>query len=393
MRTSVNKKMRYVAIIFIIAVTGLVLEIASRIIISTRWTTERRYAMTHHTSVRGRLSSHPFLPYVLNPDYHDTTIGFSHNAYGFRGKDFDIIKPEGRRRIVCLGSSTTYCINVRDGYTYPDRLEELLEQNGFGPVEVLNAGVPGWTSMEVLLNFQLRVLNLNPDVVIVYEGRNEVFPQAFNNYRDDYSHFREVDYSFRYSNYLYKPLFKVSNFSMLLMHVVVSYFGPDVLGWSEIQENPMYGTINYANRPTADELRRNLARPERNWTYRNNIETIIRLCQARNIPVVTSSITFLKDKYRSGVIPKRMADLSVIDVQVKENNEIVRVLAQQYGATFVDCAAELAREDLLTDDCHFNKQGEMAHAQLVYERIVPLLKRPSNATSVVGDDMLTKLTQ
>jgi lysophospholipase L1-like esterase len=374
MITGENTRMRYVGGLFIIAVTALILEASSRLIISKRWPAERRYAMTHHTSVRGRLSSHPFLPYVLNPDFHDKDSGFSHNTYGFRGKEFEVVKPEGRRRIVCLGSSTTYCIFVRDGNTYPDRLEALLEQNGFGPVEVLNAGVPGWTSMEVLLNFQMRVLNLSPDMVIVYEGRNEVFPQAFNDFRSDYSHYREVDYSFRYSNYLFKPLFRISNFSMLLMHGVVSYFGPEALGWSEIQENPMYGTINYANRPTVEQLRLNLAQPERNWTYRNNIETILRLCQAGNITVVTSSLAFLKDKYSSGVIPRKMADLSAIEMQIQENNGIVRELAQQYGATFVDCAAELSRQELLADDCHFNAEGEMARAQLIYKHIAPLLQ-------------------
>jgi lysophospholipase L1-like esterase len=41
-------------------------------------------------------------------------------------------------------------------------------------VQVINAGVGGYNCWEVLINLELRVLDLDPDLIIIYEGRNDV---------------------------------------------------------------------------------------------------------------------------------------------------------------------------------------------------------------------------
>jgi lysophospholipase L1-like esterase len=69
------------------------------------------------------------------------------NSLGLRGPDVRVPKPAGRRRLLCFGDSITFGYGMADGETYPARLAENLAARG---VEVLNAGVTGYTSWQVL---------------------------------------------------------------------------------------------------------------------------------------------------------------------------------------------------------------------------------------------------
>ena len=41
-------------------------------------------------------------------------------------------------------------------------------------IEVINAGVPGYTSIEQRINFMLRISHLEPDAVVIYHGNNDI---------------------------------------------------------------------------------------------------------------------------------------------------------------------------------------------------------------------------
>jgi len=84
-------------------------------------------------------------------------------------------KPAGQFRIVCLGGSTTYTSDVKDYRdSYPYLLEKYLKAQGYNDVTVVNAGAGSWSSWESLINFQFRVLDLDPDLIIVYHGINDI---------------------------------------------------------------------------------------------------------------------------------------------------------------------------------------------------------------------------
>jgi hypothetical protein len=122
-----------------------------------------------------RLTPHRYLGYVTTPGYERGAN--RHDALGYRGADVPVPKPEGELRIVCLGGSTTYTPKVEDWrLPYPALLESVLKERHH-EVRVINAGVPGWSSFESLLNLQLRVLDLEPDLVIVYHGINDIHPR------------------------------------------------------------------------------------------------------------------------------------------------------------------------------------------------------------------------
>jgi hypothetical protein len=246
---------RLFLVLFGLLFTLIVGEVGARIWVAWRWPKERVELLTTHSSVRGRFASHPNLPFVLNPAWA------SHNSLGFRGPEIARNKPAGVRRVTCIGASTTYGLDLSPEQAYPAQLGQLLNAE-HGRWEVINAGVPGWISTEILINLQLRVLPLEPDVVVILEGRNEILPQTYNGFCADYTHFRRPGFSYVVSNYGHKQVFAWSRLAMLLCTA-----GGDRFGWSETAEHPLYGGIVWENRPTVDAAARNLEEPQRIATW------------------------------------------------------------------------------------------------------------------------------
>lgn len=77
---------------------------------------------------------------------------------------------------VAIGDSWTQ--GVTSGTTgmvsYPTELQRLLRQNyGYNNIDIINNGVGGWRSIDGLLHFKEKVLDLKPDFVIIMFGIND----------------------------------------------------------------------------------------------------------------------------------------------------------------------------------------------------------------------------
>lgn len=156
----------------------VILEISANIYVN-RFASEqnfKKYAslkQIFNSEARIKYSPHPYLRYYPTPNY--TKGKNRHNFLGYRGDDIQISKPDGEFRIVCIGGSTTYTVNIDDyRMSYPYLLEEKLKEAGYKNVSVINAGVGGWTTWESLLNFEFRILDLDPDMIIIYHAVNDI---------------------------------------------------------------------------------------------------------------------------------------------------------------------------------------------------------------------------
>lgn len=120
---------------------------------------------------------HPYLNYVLTPNYRSFDGGNKHNTMGYRGNEIKVPKPKDSFRIVVVGGSTIYSWRINDYHkSFPDELTRVLKGTyGYHNVEVVNAGVPGYNSWENLIDLEFRLLNLEPDLIILYYGTNDIF--------------------------------------------------------------------------------------------------------------------------------------------------------------------------------------------------------------------------
>ncbi len=96
------------------------------------------------------------------------------NRYGFRGGDSQVSKPIDCSRIVALGDSGTFGWEVSDSQAYPQQLREILSSKYQSrKFDVINAGVPGYTSLQGLRLMRSHVMAFRPDVVLICFGGND----------------------------------------------------------------------------------------------------------------------------------------------------------------------------------------------------------------------------
>lgn len=148
---------------------------------------------------------HPYLLYAPKPNYgrradpaSPGARSFEHGPLGFRAPEVTLTKPEDTLRIACVGGSSTYGTGPsRDETTWPARLGAALAAGPTGAVEVLNAGVPAWTSFECLTGLAFRVLPMQPDVVLFYLSTNDAESALWPDPVADNVHYRRVWPTFR----------------------------------------------------------------------------------------------------------------------------------------------------------------------------------------------------
>ncbi|NIP42961.1 MAG: SGNH/GDSL hydrolase family protein [candidate division Zixibacteria bacterium] len=98
------------------------------------------------------------------------------NNQGFRGEDFSTEKPTDVIRVGCIGNSCTFGWEIPEGKTYPELLElELEEMYPEQDFQVLNLGVPGYTSHQGLVLLKEKVLDFDPDIITLSFGWNDIW--------------------------------------------------------------------------------------------------------------------------------------------------------------------------------------------------------------------------
>ncbi len=91
------------------------------------------------------------------------------NHLGLRGPEVPPGKPAGESRVVILGGSHVFDIHDLDhrgGGGFPLRIEKLLDAEGYA-TRVLNAGIPGADTRDILARCVEDIPRLKPDVVVL----------------------------------------------------------------------------------------------------------------------------------------------------------------------------------------------------------------------------------
>ncbi len=325
---------------------------------------------------RLRYDRHPYLLYVPSPGYRNAD-GDRHNSLGFRGEEVERHKPPGRYRIVALGGSTTYGVGVKTyREAYPYVLERELRNRGCDSVEVINAGVGDYDSWPILINFLFRVLDLQPDMVIYYEGTNEVetrmvFP--FEAYRSDNtgrvsppeaSDGGWID-RFVLLRILLYPTGLVRSYADIHRLVSASTFVGDAYYDQLLAKD--YPSGVFRGHPAIDILEHN--KPE--YTDRN-LRSLIAVAREFKVIPVLVSFTYLPltVKTRSDVYQRG----------ISEHNVLVQGLCRETGAPFFDLASAMPREARYWtgDGVHLNAEGCALEARLLADFLAPMI--PTNAS-------------
>jgi lysophospholipase L1-like esterase len=110
------------------------------------------------------------------------------DSSGFRGTGVSVTKPDGVMRIMAVGGSTTFDAKVAgDSNAWPKRLEYWLNSLAADPpVEVINAGTPGYTVLENLIRLVTELHRYEPDLIILYQTHNDLSAALWQAWQPDH---------------------------------------------------------------------------------------------------------------------------------------------------------------------------------------------------------------
>ncbi len=354
------KKTELALAFFSILLTFVSLEIGARLWLNFLATPEQYDRYVLFTSIDAQdfaWTPHPYLTYYPTPNYRK---GFtSHNSLGYRNDEFSLEKPGGVYRIVALGGSSTYDVSIKDNAgTFTAQLERLLKEDyGYQNVQVINAGVPGYNSWEILVNLEFRVLDLDPDLVIIYENTNDVHARMVepSAYRGDDLGRRQAWQVPPVALWEQSALLRIVSRTMnVTRQVSIDDFvsSPTYVSW------PFEYRLSEDNLDPAEILKENPP-----IYFRRNLENMSAIAKEQGVTILLTTWAhspYLKDyaaqdHYQHGF---------------QENNDVVQEVAADQQVPLFDFAEVMPQEAIYwADGRHVNEAGALVKARLFAEFI------------------------
>lgn len=289
------------------------------------------------------------------------------NRHGYRGPSFDVPKPAGLTRIVVLGGSTVFDKDATEGNDWPHLVERLLKEKGYTNIEVINAGIPGQTSADLLGRLFAEVWLWEPDYILVYEAWNDI------------KYFGDLSYD--------KPLIRLvpplnPNDPFKTYQGSLDY----LMAYSQlyVKMRNKYFHWKYPLGPegvlTKKEPKNGIG-PQGFTQFRHNMELLVD--GSKNIhavPILLTQATLVapnnteedRKKIAYGYVGLNHEAL----VQVLEQcRQVILDVAREKGIAVLDVAQQLSgRRELFTDHNHTTEQGSQEIARRVTDFLAPLLR-------------------
>jgi lysophospholipase L1-like esterase len=363
-------------VIFVNAfVAGLVIQLVFAVLVPYRVSKERKEIQRWYISLfEGGdpgfqpgtslyFMEHHYLNYTLNPDVQYGDAKQFDRAFRIRRKEAIRPRQAVKWRILILGGSTTFGEGLpREEDTWVYQLEQLVRARYGADFDVINGGVLGYTIAENFIHYVTLLTNLQPDVVLLYTGINDVHPRLFGRLVSDYSNYRRPWRSGA-------SVLPAVNQTWAWLYPYRYYFLTTKILRLEI--DGIGGLVSFPYPPPdkwANELEINGA-----GAYGTYLENLVRLIRAQDRAV--------------GIVPQYFRSRSeaedVFGKAVDEHNRKNREIASRLSVPFAEAVTDgktLVPEDVY-DDCHFNKLGGRHMAQVMVEflRTSHLLSEPTRA--------------
>lgn len=376
---------------------SVVLELGARWVLFHGGDPDRfqRYAslrqLQEHPELAGakpRYSPHRYLGYYPTPNFQAGKN--KHSSQGFRDDEIPIPKPADEFRIVCVGGSTTYtpCVGHYE-YSYPKCLERELKARGHGNIRVINAGADGYTSYETTINFALRVQDMQPDLLIIRDGVNDVFSRIVwppSAYKGDNSGFRIS----LVSNIFMPGLLE---YSTLARGIMIK------LGWTqphtammraldlhhgetfhafEFEEQMLRGT--YPSGVFKEAAIEKMFEANTPTYFQRNIRNTVAMAQRIGCKTALVTISYSPhDKVRKDIRPIMSSPEFIAEVE--RCNQTIRDLGTEMGVPVFDVASAFPKEDkYFQDGFHVNFDGVQLEGRIFADFVEKSGLLPKTAT-------------
>ena len=289
-----------------------------------------------------RFEPHPLLVGIPHPGTYGPV---SHDA-DHRRTTVNEGKAASPAQIFTFGGSSTYDIGVGDAVTWSSELSRLLGED----FAVENLGVPGYSSLENMIQSLFVFRKAGPSCAIYYVGWNDLRNSHLEGLRDDYSDF-ELPSQIGNLAVGHRPGFLENN--VLLLRLVAASIagkeetggGAGALGRTSGEKDPRLSRIFTENMRLIAEIDRHFG-----------VKPVF-------VPQVLNYARFT-DGWSSGWIPL-VPDRDVKALMEAMNSDLAEV-ARQTGTLFLDRPLSLDWQDSdFVDSGHFSEAGARKFARAI----------------------------
>lgn len=273
-------------------------------------------------------------------------LNYHINSIGLRGSD---LTPEKTGyRILALGNSCTFGWGVENDRTWVKELENILaRETDRKDIEVINGGIPGYTSYQGKLLFANELISLKPDMVLIMYAWNDHWPAG----RDISDSQQQLPSAI---------ILKLQNsFSRLKLY--------------QLLRKVILSTTDQQKRIPIDDLTHERRVPRQEFI--DNLAVIIRLARdsgAQPVLVVPPITSFDPANL------KRSQQLILLHGLYETD---IRRTSERLNVPLVDLQVKFDMHDDLFDEpsvdpVHFNEKGHRLAAESIAEIVLPLVIKP-----------------
>jgi lysophospholipase L1-like esterase len=298
--------------------------------------------------------------------YSNGTVATS-NGMGFRGPAVARPKPAHTFRIILLGGSTTHGWEVNDDQTIDAYLREILPRIYPGrEYEAVNLAFDGYDTNALVERLRYDGMALDPDLVIVNEGINDVRNAKLPD-------LRERDPRIELYHETLTRLREIQRRGHATLWTLLKH-------WSYTLRLPGMIRSNLAARGSAARAAAQPPNPRAGEFFERNLRSIADLAETRHVPILFSTPpSALTSKYK----PHDTSTVSYWIVDAATTQHVRDSLAKRMERV----AEELAKDgrhvryvhpdlpsDFFLDDCHLTPIGNRRMAETFAAAIEPLIQ-------------------
>jgi lysophospholipase L1-like esterase len=296
--------------------------------------------------------SQPYLNYINRPGSSDNRSIVEINEFGFRHTDsMTFSKNEGRYRVVFIGGSTTYGEGIES--LKQVFIGQLANDYCFKKTELINAGLGGATSAELLTAYMLKLQYLRPDLLVIRVGANDALIHTpLAKYQPDYHNSRRV---FPEIEPLNKKL-HIFLHSRIFSYSIINLFYGFFVSNHDYKDNACTKLNNdYLWFPYNEDS---------SFVYRynalyNNIKSLIYLAQKNHTNVLLIpelyNYNYIDSLVSANYLPKNIGK-GFINASMFYN-KVVKDVAIETGVSFCSVDTGLFPSTMFFDFCHLTVEG------------------------------------
>lgn len=365
------KKKKFLTYLVVVLVNILAIELIVRVFIGVDLLPEKvrkflDYTVEWHTQGEMDIVNEAASYIRIKPSTEFQDL----NAHGFHSPEIPLERSSDKKRIAFVGGSTTYDRGPVEE-TYAHFTAKRLKENGMN-VEYLNAGASGYTSTECLFAYHIRIEQWKPDLLIFYNGRNELIASGNNRYS-------YLDLSDRHQPPYYS---RPPEFHQVLARISYLYaMFSELVGLHAFRINHwnIRGFLDqsYRNKlgvpKTVDRFFENKQNNDIYKIYRKNVESLALLTALNQTNLLLVGFDFRSEKLSSQAIPidreLTPEEFEFMNNQIVQLNGILDGISSKYEHVFYYNLDDKINGEFFTDDCHLTAEGNEMKGRLIADYI------------------------